>query len=142
MTADEFPWLSALAEVARQARVSFEGAAEALGEVVLGRPDELHIHPSGTEFAGVHTVTLRRGGSSRTIQATAYLDAPTAPTRGQLVDRLGASEPLLVSPDQIGEFDYRLPAASEWQLPEQTSCIITVGRGDRVTAVALEVPRD
>lgn len=140
MSTDTYPWLTALADAANAARLSFEETATSLGDVALRRPDELHVHPSGTEFAGVHTVTLRRGGASRTVQVSAYLEPLAAPTRAELERQFGAGEPLLVGPGQIGEFDYRLHLAPEWRLPEQSSCVITVGRGDRVTVVALEVP--
>ena len=139
MTAETYPWLTALAAAANAARLTFEESAASLGEVVLRRPDELHVRPSGTAFAGVHTVTLRRGGD-RSIQVSAHLDPLSAPTRAELERQIGAGEPLLVSPDQIGEFDYRVQPAPEWQLPEQSSGVLTVGRGDRVTAVVLELP--
>jgi hypothetical protein len=142
MSDDEYPWLAGLAELARAARRSIESAAVALGEVVLRRPDELHVRPSGTRFAGVHTVTLRRRTWSPTIEISAYLDPPTAPTCQDLERRLGASAPLPIAPDQIGERQYTTAVATDWELPERSSWVITVGRGDRVTAVAIEVPRD
>ena len=140
MSDDEYPWLAALAELAQRAHRSMEPAAVALGEVVLRRPDELHVRPSEARFAGVHTVTLRRRPQSRRVVVSAYLDPPTAPTFHDLERRLGQSVPLPVAPDRIGEREYTAQVAPDWELPDQSSWFVTVGRGDVVTAVEIEVP--
>lgn len=139
---DEYPWLAGLAELARRAPRSVEPTAVAVGDVVLCRHDELHVRPFETRFAGVHTITLRCRSPKPTIVVSAYLDAPVAPIWQDLERQLGAGTPLPVASDQIGEREYTMPVAKNWELPERSSWVITVGRGNRVTAVAIEVLRD
>ena len=131
-------WLLLLAEVAREAQGSFDEAPGAVGEVVLRRPDEVHVRPSVAGLEAVRVLTFRRPAWTATSVVTAYLREPVA--RAELTPSLGQGEEQPPDLDQIGERTYVCPVPDAWELRAAT-CTVTVDGTDRVTTVSISLPR-